>query len=238
MAVLAAVAHDVARLRRVVVGPGGEQVGPPAAVDAGDDGLGGHAGTFWLVRVVAGTARGRLLRAPPGRPTRPTSDRVREAMFSMLTSMDAVEGAAVLDLFAGQRGPRHRGPVARRGSRPSSSTTTGPPWPPSGPTWRCWGDGGRPGHGRPRRRRALRRRRPAGGPGPGRSALPLRRLGRPAGRAGRAGRDCSWPRPVATWEPGPRVGDCEGEALRRYRGDGRAARSPDRGRYCVKKVRA
>jgi 16S rRNA (guanine966-N2)-methyltransferase len=74
---------------------------PPAAIDAGDDGFGGHAGTVWLVRVVAGTARGRLLRAPPGRLTRPTSDRVREAMFSMLTSMDAVEGAAVLDLYAG-----------------------------------------------------------------------------------------------------------------------------------------
>jgi 16S rRNA (guanine966-N2)-methyltransferase len=41
------------------------------------------------------------LRAPAGRDTRPTSDRVREAVFSMLTSMDAVEGAAVLDLFAG-----------------------------------------------------------------------------------------------------------------------------------------
>jgi 16S rRNA (guanine966-N2)-methyltransferase len=33
--------------------------------------------------------------------TRPTSDRVREAMFSMLTSMDAIEGARVLDLYAG-----------------------------------------------------------------------------------------------------------------------------------------
>jgi 16S rRNA (guanine966-N2)-methyltransferase len=101
VAVLAAVGHDVAGLRGVVVGPGGEQVGPPAAVDARDDGFRGHAGTVWLVRVVAGTARGRILQAPPGRLTRPTSDRVREAMFSMLTSMDAVEGAAVLDLYAG-----------------------------------------------------------------------------------------------------------------------------------------
>jgi 16S rRNA (guanine966-N2)-methyltransferase len=41
------------------------------------------------------------LRAPLGTRTRPTSDRVREAMFSMLASMDAVEGADVLDLFAG-----------------------------------------------------------------------------------------------------------------------------------------
>jgi len=53
------------------------------------------------MRVVAGTARGRPLQAPAGRGTRPTSDRVREAMFSMLASMDAIEGAVVLDLFAG-----------------------------------------------------------------------------------------------------------------------------------------
>jgi len=53
------------------------------------------------VRVVAGAAKGRLLSAPAGRATRPTSDRVREAVFSILTSMQAVEGSAVLDLFAG-----------------------------------------------------------------------------------------------------------------------------------------
>jgi 16S rRNA (guanine966-N2)-methyltransferase len=50
------------------------------------------------VRVVAGEFRGRTLVAPRGRATRPTSDRVREAMFSILFS---VEGARVLDLFAG-----------------------------------------------------------------------------------------------------------------------------------------
>jgi len=53
------------------------------------------------VRVVAGAARGRVLHAPSGRNTRPTSDRVREAIFSILTSMDMVEGAVMLDLFAG-----------------------------------------------------------------------------------------------------------------------------------------
>ena len=53
------------------------------------------------VRVVAGVAKGRILGAPAGRSTRPTSDRVREAIFSILTSMQAVEGAEVLDLFAG-----------------------------------------------------------------------------------------------------------------------------------------
>jgi 16S rRNA (guanine966-N2)-methyltransferase len=50
------------------------------------------------VRVVAGRFGGRRLRAPRGRDTRPTSDRVREALFAMLGPLD---GARVLDLFAG-----------------------------------------------------------------------------------------------------------------------------------------
>ncbi len=50
------------------------------------------------MRVVAGEYRGRTLRAPPGRATRPTADRVREALFSILGPID---GARVLDLFAG-----------------------------------------------------------------------------------------------------------------------------------------
>jgi 16S rRNA (guanine966-N2)-methyltransferase len=53
------------------------------------------------MRVVAGTARGRRLRAPAGRDTRPTSDRVREAVFNSLGSLGVVDGARVLDLFAG-----------------------------------------------------------------------------------------------------------------------------------------
>jgi 16S rRNA (guanine966-N2)-methyltransferase len=51
------------------------------------------------MRVVAGTHRGRVLKAPKGEQTRPTSDRVREALFSILG--EAVEEASVLDLFAG-----------------------------------------------------------------------------------------------------------------------------------------
>jgi 16S rRNA (guanine966-N2)-methyltransferase len=47
---------------------------------------------------VAGRLGGRRLRAPRGRDTRPTSDRVREALFSMLGPLD---GARVLDLYAG-----------------------------------------------------------------------------------------------------------------------------------------
>jgi 16S rRNA (guanine966-N2)-methyltransferase len=50
------------------------------------------------MRVIAGKYGGRRLRAPKGRTTRPTSDRVKEALFSMLGD---VEGATVLDLFAG-----------------------------------------------------------------------------------------------------------------------------------------
>lgn len=51
------------------------------------------------MRVIAGSARGRPLTAPPGRSTRPTSDRVREALFSSLAEL--VPGAVVLDLYAG-----------------------------------------------------------------------------------------------------------------------------------------
>jgi 16S rRNA (guanine966-N2)-methyltransferase len=50
------------------------------------------------MRVIAGRLGGRRLKAPRGRVTRPTSDRVREALFAML---GAIEGASVLDLFAG-----------------------------------------------------------------------------------------------------------------------------------------
>lgn len=53
------------------------------------------------MRVIAGRARGRTLAAPRGRRTRPTSDRVREAVFNMLGSLGGVEGARVLDLFCG-----------------------------------------------------------------------------------------------------------------------------------------
>lgn len=53
------------------------------------------------MRVVAGSARGRRLEAPPGRDTRPTADRVREATFNALGSLGAVDGADVVDLFAG-----------------------------------------------------------------------------------------------------------------------------------------
>jgi 16S rRNA (guanine966-N2)-methyltransferase len=54
------------------------------------------------VRIIAGTWRGRVLEAPPGRATRPTGDRVRETLFSMLASrLGTFEDLRVADLFAG-----------------------------------------------------------------------------------------------------------------------------------------
>ncbi|MEA3001392.1 MAG: rRNA (guanine966-N2)-methyltransferase [Sphingomonadales bacterium] len=54
------------------------------------------------MRIVAGRWRGRKLAAPAGPATRPTSDRAREALFSMLASrIGSFEGLRVADLFAG-----------------------------------------------------------------------------------------------------------------------------------------
>ena len=54
------------------------------------------------MRIIAGEWRGRKLTAPKGDSTRPTADRTRETLFSMLTSrLGTFEGLSVLDLFAG-----------------------------------------------------------------------------------------------------------------------------------------
>jgi len=58
------------------------------------------------MRIVAGDWRGRTLVAPTGSATRPTADRVRQALFDMLMHAEwggraAIEGAVVLDVFAG-----------------------------------------------------------------------------------------------------------------------------------------
>ncbi|MDO9367020.1 MAG: 16S rRNA (guanine(966)-N(2))-methyltransferase RsmD [Sphingopyxis sp.] len=54
------------------------------------------------MRVIAGEWRGRKLLAPKGDATRPTADRTRETLFSMLTSrLGSFEGLVVADLFAG-----------------------------------------------------------------------------------------------------------------------------------------
>ena len=53
------------------------------------------------MRVVAGELGGRRLLAPEGVSTRPTTDRVREAVFNALGSLGVIDGALVADLFAG-----------------------------------------------------------------------------------------------------------------------------------------
>jgi 16S rRNA (guanine966-N2)-methyltransferase len=54
-----------------------------------------------VTRIISGRAGGRRIQAPPGSATRPTSDRVREALFSRLEHLDVLQGARVLDLYAG-----------------------------------------------------------------------------------------------------------------------------------------
>lgn len=53
------------------------------------------------MRVIAGSARGRTLRPVPGETTRPITDRVKSALFSILFSRDLIQGCRYLDLFAG-----------------------------------------------------------------------------------------------------------------------------------------
>lgn len=54
-----------------------------------------------MPRIIAGTLGGRTVPGPPGTGTRPTSDRVREAIFSRLAGWDAITDRRVLDLYAG-----------------------------------------------------------------------------------------------------------------------------------------
>ncbi|MBQ1014003.1 16S rRNA (guanine(966)-N(2))-methyltransferase RsmD [Micromonospora sp. M51] len=69
-----------------------------------------------MTRIVAGTLGGRRIAAPPGAGTRPTSDRVREALFSAVQADVDLDGARFADLYAGSgavglealsRGARH-----------------------------------------------------------------------------------------------------------------------------------
>jgi len=79
------------------------------------------------MRIIAGEFRGRTLKAPKGEGTRPTTDRVREAMMSTVHSArGGFDDAVVLDAFAGAGGGR---PRARRrsaaGRAASSSASAG-----------------------------------------------------------------------------------------------------------------
>jgi 16S rRNA (guanine966-N2)-methyltransferase len=53
-----------------------------------------------MTRIIGGIA-GSLKLVPPAKTTRPTADRIRESIFNRLDSRDLIEGAAVLDLYAG-----------------------------------------------------------------------------------------------------------------------------------------
>jgi 16S rRNA (guanine966-N2)-methyltransferase len=58
-----------------------------------------------VTRIIGGEARGRRIQTPPGDATRPTSDRVREALFSSLESeLGTLRGRTFLDLYAGSGG--------------------------------------------------------------------------------------------------------------------------------------
>ena len=58
-----------------------------------------------MTRIIGGEAGGRRIQTPPGDATRPTSDRVREALFSSIESeLGTLHGRRVLDLFAGSGG--------------------------------------------------------------------------------------------------------------------------------------
>ncbi|BCW19514.1 16S rRNA (guanine(966)-N(2))-methyltransferase RsmD [Pseudarthrobacter enclensis] len=54
-----------------------------------------------MSRIISGAAGGTPLTAVPGSLTRPTTDRVKEALFSRLDAFDVISGARVLDLYAG-----------------------------------------------------------------------------------------------------------------------------------------
>ena len=60
-----------------------------------------HARSVSPMRVISGEFGGRKLLAPEGLTTRPTTDKVRQAVFNSLGSMGVIVGAAVADLFAG-----------------------------------------------------------------------------------------------------------------------------------------
>ena len=53
------------------------------------------------MRIIAGSARGTRLKSPKGMSTRPTADRIKESLFSVLNSREIITGSRVLDIFSG-----------------------------------------------------------------------------------------------------------------------------------------
>jgi len=91
------------------------------------------------VRVIAGSAKGRVLRPPRAAATRPITDRAKESLFGILAPR--IPEARFLDLFAGtgsvgvealSRGAAHATFIERSGP---ALAGPGPRWPVSGTTW-------------------------------------------------------------------------------------------------------
>ena len=90
------------------------------------------------MRVIAGRSRGRRLPAKLPASVRPTSDRVREAIFDILGSQGGVEGLTVVDLFCGS-GALGVEALSRGAASSTFVDSTRTCWPPSARTWRRWG---------------------------------------------------------------------------------------------------
>ena len=137
-----------------------------------------------MTRIVAGSAGGRRLAVPPGQRTRPTSDRAREALFGTLSGLLDLDGARVLDLYAGSGAVGleavSRGAASAllvdadaRPPRPPGTTPARSGWPTARPCGGTRSSGSWPA--RPSRRPRLRRSAVRAG---------RRRTGRRARRAG------------------------------------------------------
>ena len=147
-----------------------------AATTGGGSGIGEATERMDRVsRVIAGSAGGRRLAVPPGRGTRPTSDRAREGIFSTVGSLiGPLEGCRVLDLYAGSgraraggalpggrprapRGVRRQGDPDDQAEHRRPSGCRGPRSPPTGSSGCCQRPRRAPGQ---RHRRRRNRRRP------------------------------------------------------------------------------
>ena len=85
------------------------------------------------MRVIAGELKGRRIDAPKGTTTRPTSDFVRETAFNLIGPVD---GAVVIDLYAGSGALGHRGALPRRRELPLRRRLAATRAARSAPTWR------------------------------------------------------------------------------------------------------
>lgn len=101
-AITTAIGNNVAHFPHAIFSWRSDKVARATAVHT-DGGLAwlNHRRSLPCMRVVAGDLRGRRIESPSGDATRPTTDKVREAVFNALGSLDVVEGARVVDAFAG-----------------------------------------------------------------------------------------------------------------------------------------